>query len=111
MQDEILKKHPSANIRAYVVWQPWMPTDRREAWDPSIISDPRTIHYWDADLVASKWSAKMPGNDQGVEWDILYAFGPDAKWENTPAPLVSVGATIYHERDKLSREIEPLLKQ
>lgn len=92
-----------------MVWLPMLPTDVRALWDAAVISDTRAKHFWDKDKAVSNWLSKLPGDYEGVDWDVYYLFGPEARWEDKPAPIRSVGATIMYERDKLLESIEPLL--
>jgi hypothetical protein len=111
VQSEILAKNPSADLKVYVVWLPMLATDARALWDPTIISSAQAKHYWDKDKAISAWFSKLPGDYEGVDWDVYYLFGPEARWEDKPTPIRSVGATILYEQDKLLKSIEPLLQK
>lgn len=110
MQEEILAKHPSANLRVYVVWLARLPTDKRSSWKDYIVLDSRAMHYWDRDNAVSDWFSTHIEGYEGIDWDIFYLFGPDARWEDAPAPLVSAGRPIINEREKLQKHIEPMLR-
>ena len=84
-------------------------TDVRALWDPTIIPDTRATQYWDKDKTVSSWLSHLSEDYDGVDWDVYYLFGPDARWDEKPTPIRSVGATILFESDKLLESIEPLL--
>lgn len=72
--------------------------------------DPRVIHYWDGERLVGKWFAENLEGYQGVIWDAYYLYGPDAAWEDLPAPLVARGSTIYGERQALEEQVRTLLE-
>lgn len=109
MQEEILAQHPSSNLRVYVVWLARLPSDRRSSWKDYIVPDSRAMHFWDQDNAVSDWFATHIQGYEGIDWDIFYLFGPEAKWEDAPAPLESAGATIINERERLREHILPML--
>ena len=44
-----------------------------------------------------------------VAWDAYHLYGPDARWNDVPEPLIGSGYTIYGKRKSLAAEIAPLL--
>lgn len=91
-----------------------IPTDARSTWNwtGGILDDPRVVHYWDEKKKVGRFFAdKDPEtNDPDVVWDAYYLYGPDAQWLMKPEPLLSTGATVLDEFDKLKSGLVPLLK-
>jgi len=115
VQKEILEKYPSAKLRVYVVWFSMLPTDARSrwGWTGGVLADPRAVHFWDEKKTVGRWFAQQEnsaGGDPGIVWDAYYLYGSDAQWNSKPEPLISTGATVRGEADKLEKEIIPLLK-
>ena len=109
MQQQILAKHPSANLRVYVVWFNMLWTDSRSGWDACAIPDPRVTHLWDDKRVAGQWFSQQIWGEQGFMWDTYLLYGPEAKWDSAPAPLVSSGSTVVDKSGELRDKILPLL--
>src|SRR5262245_28136300 len=90
--------------------------DRKAAWEPGALPDRRVRHWWDGQRIAGRWFARYlgpggppqgPGLD--VFWDGYLLFGPEAQWEDAPAPLVGAGGTILGQVAELKRLLAPLL--
>ncbi len=81
-------------------------TDARDEWDPGIFDDPRAVDFWDEERVLGSWFADPAnlGLDQlgPILWDAFLVFGPEARWDREPSPLVSVDAPVIGETAKLS---------
>ena len=84
-------------------------TDSREEWNETTMPDARVKHFWDGEREAAQWFAKHVDGYEGIAWDVYYLYGPDATWENIPAPLVGSGGTIYRERETLKMQVSTLL--
>lgn len=115
MQKEILDKHPSSQLRVYVIWFSMIPTDARSrwSWTGGILTDNRAMHFWDEQRTVGRWFARQEnpqGGDNGMVWDAYYLYGPDAQWDSKPEPLISKGATVRDEADELKKQLIPLLK-
>ena len=108
MQQEILAKRPGAGIRVYTVWFNMLLGDSREGWDSSVLPDPRVAHFWDGQRLLGHWFAAQGGAD-GVTWDHYWLYGPTARWDTTPGPLVGDGGPIIAQADQLRQQIGPLL--
>jgi hypothetical protein len=72
--------------------------------------DPRVLHFWDAARFAGPWFAKNVDGADGYMWDTYLLYGPNATWEQAPAPLLSSGATIIDTSAQLRDKLESLLK-
>jgi hypothetical protein len=116
VQEEILAKNLSPTLRVYAVWLPMVWSDTRRAWESSVLADPRVIHFWDEQRTTGQWFAEHTAVSpwlqgyRGVAWDMYYLYGPEARWDLTPSPLMSKGRPIYHQRLALQRSILPLLE-
>ena len=109
MQQEILDKNPSPHLRVYAIWFNMLPGDSRAAWDGAVLADPRVVHLWDEQKLAGGWFAGHVSRSPGTEWDAYFLYGPQAKWDSEPSPLVSWGGTIIGKRSQLEASIAPLL--
>lgn len=92
-----------------------LPDDTRESWDPELLPDPRVTHLWDPDREIGRW---FNDNKQAIGfefnlgiivWDAFLLFGPDATWDEVPAPLVSFGYTVIGERELLRATMQQVL--
>ena len=110
MQQEILSKHPTTQLRVYVVWFPVLGGDSRAAWDPTVIPDSRVRQYYDTQRLIGRWFAQSGQPSDDFVWDTYLLYGPDAKWESEPAPLISSGGTIIAQSADLQAAVLPLLK-
>jgi hypothetical protein len=71
---------------------------------PDVFTDPRVRHFRDQDKIAGEWFAALNGNP-GMTYDLYYVFGPEARWEDAPAPMRLAGATVITD----TAEIEAAL--
>ena len=108
MQTQLLTEYPSDQISIYAIWLRMLARDSSDEWDASIMTDARVKHFWDGGLEAAQWFAREVDGYEGTAWDVYYLYGPDATWENVPAPLVGSGGTIIRERVKLEMEVRAL---
>ena len=111
MQEEILEKNRAAEAKVYAVWLPMIASDARSEWKKSLLPDSRVIHLWDEQRVVGRWFAAQGryGPNVDVAWDIYFLFGPDARWDALPDPLLSWGSTVVATREKLRRDFLALL--
>jgi hypothetical protein len=110
VQEEILAKHPSPTLRVYAVWLLMVWSDTRRAWESSVLADPRVTHLWDEKRTTGQWFAEHIEGYRGISWDTYYAYGPEARWDLTPSPLLSQGRTIYYQRLALQKSFLPFLE-
>ena len=106
MQNEILSKHPAADLDVYVVWFNMYPGDARWRWDGDGLTDPRVVHYWDEEKSVGTWfSANLTGRGAPT-WDFYALYPPDALELGKPS---SMGGTIISRRGQLQSALDPLL--
>ena len=106
MQQNILEKHPDADLRVHVIWFNMLPGDSREGWDEDVLADPRVTHYWDEDRVVGEALVEPLGHDGPIVWDAFAVHGPGAKWDDRPT---AAGWPVIGETGRLQRELEPYL--
>lgn len=127
LTQKLLEEHSEANVRVYSVWLPMLPGDRRSAWNPKLLSDRRVTHYWDGgakvvgawfrDHLAELDKTGAEGHDfmrgafgnKRAAWDVYFLFGPDAVWEEIPAPLISWGRPVYRAIEPLRNDFQRLV--
>jgi hypothetical protein len=91
-----------------------LPTDARSrwGWTGGVLSDPRTVNFWDEKKIVGRWFAQQENPEDGangITWDAYYLYGPDAQWESKPEPSMSSGSTVRAEADELKNKLIPLL--
>jgi hypothetical protein len=89
----MLKQFPGKPIRAFVVWEPVLPTDWGAPSTPALnrISDGRVAQYWYKDRLVSK---SMGEHDtKSIVWDHITVYGPGATWHQ-PTALFADGPVI-----------------
>ena len=95
------------DVRIYVVWVNQRVTDARDTIDVSSI--PGARHYWDAEWATGRWFGERDLGGQGYTgavYDVYYLFDGDATWDETPGPLVSSGAPVIYESERLANAVE-----
>ena len=58
-----------------------------------------------------EWFVGQVEGYQGIVWDAYYLYGPEARWDSTPSPLIGSGVPVYHVREALEAQILPLLRE
>lgn len=106
MQNEILSKHPSADVRVYPVWFNMYPGDARWRWDGDGVTDPRVVHFWDEQKTVGTWFSTNLTNRRSPTWDFYALYSADARDLAAPS---SMGGTIISRRDDLQAALMPLL--
>lgn len=99
MQEQILERHPDANVRVYVVWLPRVPTAQRFRVTDEM-PDGRAVHYWDEGMLAAEHFG------DASDYDVFLLFGPDATWGDPPG---ETGRPVVAETARLGRALEPYL--
>lgn len=105
-----MDEHPAADVHVYAVWFEVLGGDAKSEWDPDVMPDPRVTHLWDVEPVTPFWFAENVDQTAGFVWDTYLLYGADATWDEIPAPLVDVGATVIERRERLRASILPLLQ-
>ncbi|MDD9948659.1 MAG: hypothetical protein OXU48_03915 [candidate division Zixibacteria bacterium] len=110
MQQEILKKFSSDDLRVYVVWQRILRNDAvntaRIAAE-QVFSDKRVSQMWDPANALGFWykkSGELEHKDPMV-WDAYFLYGADAEWKDAPTGLIDAGYTVWNMKDKLLKSV------
>ncbi len=87
--------------------------DDRSNVDANLIPDARATHFWDPDRLLGTWFPKQEEYKSltfgPIAWDIYFLYGADAKWEDTPEPLVTSGRTVISKSANLEKSLNQLL--
>ncbi len=106
MQNEILAKSPSADLRVYAVWFNMYPGDARWRWDGDGLVDSRVVHFWDEQKTIGTWFSTNLTHRGSPTWDFYALYPPGARDLAAPS---SMGSTIIARRDQLSASLQPLI--
>lgn len=106
MQNEILSKNPSADVRVYAVWFNMYPGDARWRWDGDGLTDPRVNHFWDEQKAVGSWFSENLTHRGAPTWDFYALYGPDARDFSAP---VSMGGTVIARRNQLQSSLATLI--
>ena len=94
----------------YVVWVKRWAFDTREKIDGAGMVDPRVTHLWDArNLIGQPFLQRFGVDFGGLDYDFFLLFDRDATWGPSPPRPQNSGATVINERERLARDIAPLL--
>jgi hypothetical protein len=94
VRSNILEKHPSSDVRVYVVWFDMLPGDNRALVDRRVLDDGRVTNLYDPGRVAGAWFSEHVNGGGGIVWDAYFLYGRDAAWTDTPQPLLSSGGPV-----------------
>ncbi len=110
-----METNPDAQLRVYAVWAETVSRNRR-TWSPDLMQDPRVMHLWDEEAVVGRWFPKQEELRQltgptPLAGSFYFVYGPEARWDRIPSPVVGAGHPIIDRRKDLRRDILPLLSQ
>ena len=115
MQQEILNKFPSEDLRVYVVWQRILRNDAvntaRIAAE-QVFSDKRVSQMWDPANALGFWykqSGELEHKDPMV-WDAYFLYGKDAEWMDAPTGLIDAGYTVWNMKDRLLKSVSSTME-
>lgn len=117
--EDILRKHPTANVRVFAVWEPILSFDS----EPGVLilnrmKDVRVRQYWDADRLIAEQLAlhgdpaqKEPEccfHRKGVLWDLAAVYPSRAVWRDR-MPLATIfGGPVVGQARAIEQGIERL---
>ncbi|MGH9461001.1 MAG: hypothetical protein ACRD1X_07260 [Vicinamibacteria bacterium] len=95
-----------------------LPSDLIAKWmvEPDdLLSDSRALHYWDEGKLVGRYYEERvtqlgDQDDERIEWDAYFLYGPDATWEEELPEQISWGRTIVDSRERLLRDFSALMK-
>jgi hypothetical protein len=103
-----LGRWESPDLRVYAIWLPFR-SGTRDAISGAVLDDPRVRHYWDGPALSSDFfSRHLPEGFPGI-WDVYAVYGPDARWDDEPAPLAKWGGTVIGDGPTLMATVRSLL--
>ena len=88
-----------------------LPGDSRERWDPTLLTDPRVVHYWDTEADIGQYFGQNRDAigftyfSGAIVWDAYLLFGPEAQWTDVPTPLESFGFTVLADKEELAQAV------
>ena len=109
MHSQILDRYPKARIKVLAVWFNMLSGDSRQFLDARILGDPRVTYYWDQDKLTGRWFSQNVTDQAGITWDRYFLYGPDARWDSSPGPLVSSHGPVIGSTGELMTAIRPYL--
>lgn len=85
IQRYLLEEVDSSRVAVYLVWAPMLEGDDVEKSRPMLAhtTDARAVHYWSPNDALAKQFSK-PLETELPAWDVLFFFGPEARWGETP---------------------------
>lgn len=115
MQQDILKRYASDDLRVYVVWQRILRNDsvntaRMAAGQ--VFSDKRVSQMWDPANALGFWykqSGDLEHKDPMV-WDAYFLYGKDAEWKDAPTGLIDTGYTVWNMKDRLLKSVSTTME-
>ena len=110
MHDQILDRYPAAKLKVLAVWFDVLAGDSRLFLDTRVLADPRVTYYWDERKITGRWFSDHVTGGMGITWDAYFLYGPDARWDEQPGPLVSASnGAVIGSTDQLMASIRPFL--
>lgn len=113
VQENILDKPENDRLSVTVIWEPMMEkTDKRSAWSPEVITDPRARQFWDEERVAGRWlagNAKSVRSLGDIAWDCFYAYPAGEKWDAAAARPLAGGTPVFLKTAELGEAVTTLL--
>ena len=115
MQQEILKRYASEDLRVYVVWQRILRNDSVNAARMAaaqVFSDKRVSQMWDPANALGFWykqSGELEHKDPMV-WDAYFLYGKDAEWKDAPTGLIDTGYTVWNMKDRLLKSVSTTME-
>ena len=70
----------------------------------------RVKHFWDTQTQTPFWFGEHLDGRSSFAWDVYYIFGPDAKWDTIPEPLISTFAPVVRGKQLFQDSLSTLLE-
>ena len=115
MQQEILTRFASDDLRVYVVWQRILRNDAvntAKVAAEQVFTDKRVSQMWDPANALGFWykqSGELEHKDPMV-WDAYFLYGKDAKWTVAPTGLIDAGYTVWNMKDRLLKSVSSTME-
>jgi hypothetical protein len=90
----MLKQFVGKPVRAFVVWEPVLPTDWAAPSTTALrrIADPRAAQFWDKGRLISHSMGEH--SRRSVVWDFIAVYGEDAVWNDHPPQAIYEGGPV-----------------
>ncbi len=88
MVQKVLSGIDDKSLRVSIVWTAALGNDTYEEAVRSreLIPDSRVLHYWDGANALGTLAAPVLGTKMQMAWDVYFAYGRGATWEERPGP-------------------------
>jgi hypothetical protein len=85
---KVLSGIDDKSLRVSIVWTAALRNDTYEESIRSreLVTDPRVRHYWDGANAVGTLASPVLGTKMQMAWDVYFAYGRGAKWEEKPGP-------------------------
>jgi len=113
--ERILQEFAGQPVRAFVVWEPVLPTDWSSPSTSALrrISDLRASQYWDKGRLISHLMGEH--DRRSIVWDHIDVYGPGVRWIDRPPQPNYEGGPVVHVvdsalaavKDALTRNLQP----
>jgi len=86
--EDILRRHPEARIRVFVLWAPYMRTDNvSQAQRASqYLTDRRARHFWDLWRFGTRAYSEQFSVPPPYAWNLMTFYKPHLVWRDSPPP-------------------------
>lgn len=106
-------------MTVFAVWEPILVTDWRRPGASVVgrLTDSRVRQIWDSSHFVAKQLAKdarppqpEPGccNRNGILWDLVAVYSPEAVWNDTMPPAVLFDGPVVHLEDDIQATVKKL---
>jgi polyisoprenoid-binding protein YceI len=113
----LLRQNPNLDLAVYAIWFTTVPENLLgpgidPRWDEGTLKDPRVVHFWDPQRLASSWLAEHQTYEGpqhsalartvggliwgSAIWDTYFLYGPQAEWGDDLSGLMSSAYPIAH---------------
>jgi len=96
-------------IRAFVIWEPVLPTDWTSPSTATLrrISDTRAAQFWDKNRLVSH---SMGEHDRGsIVWDYIAVYPVGVLWEDMPPKAVYQGGPVVQVTEPMRSAVTQVL--
>lgn len=96
-------------MRVFVIWVPFV-AGTRSAINTGILPEARVTDLWDGTALSSTWFGQHVLHNGWQVWDYYLLFGPRARWNVAPGPVLSQGGPVIGDTGSLLSAVQPYLR-
>src|SRR5215472_13499843 len=98
-------------LRAFVVWEPVLPTDWSSPSTAALarLSDSRAVQFWDRHRLVSHLMGEH--DRHSIVWDYIAIYPAGAVWEESPPPALYHGNPVVRVREAARAAIGQALSE